>query len=234
MEKQALSIEGIPAVLWGSTPERLFIAVHGDQSHKEDEVIRIFAEAAAHKGWRTLSFDLPEHGDRKNESRLCKPRQCVADLQAVLRYARTRTGQIGFFGCSMGAYFGMLAYRDELLEQTLFLSPVVDMERIIQNLMTWFDVDEERLEREQAIETPVKTLYWDYYQDVLRRPVIWEKPTAMLYGARDTLCEWAAVSAFARRTGAEMTVLEDGEHFFHTDAQLAFLRQWLQATLRSS
>ena len=64
MEKQYLWIEGIPAVLWGAASDKLFIAVHGDQSNKEDDVIAILAEEAANKGCQTLSFDLPEHGIR--------------------------------------------------------------------------------------------------------------------------------------------------------------------------
>lgn len=232
MEKQTLRIEGIPAVLWGPASERLFLAVHGDQSHKEDDVVRIFAEAAAEKGVQTLSFDLPEHGDRQGGSSLVTPRAAVENLHRVMRYAHTRADKTGLFACSMGAYFSLLAYPEEPLEQALFLSPVVDMARIIRDMMTWFDVSEERLEREREIETPVKTLYWDYYQYVLEHPVEWNQPTVVLYGARDTLCARDVVSGFVERTHADLTVLEEGEHFFHTDAQLAFMRQWVRDHLR--
>ena len=228
MEKRYLTIEGIPAVLWGPAEGRLFIAVHGDQSNKEDEVPALFAEEAAQKGWRTLSFDLPEHGGRKGEPRLCKVQNCVEDLTRVMEYARTLTDEIALFGCSIGAYFGMMAYRDEPLRQALFLSPVVDMKRIIENMMKWFDVSTERLRQEKEIATPVKTLYWDYYEYVLEHPVEWNAPTALLYGRGDNLCEFDVVSAFAERAHAEMTVFEEGEHYFHTEKQLAFFRRWLR------
>ena len=77
------------------------------------------------------------------------------------------------------------------------------------------------------VETPVKTLYWDYYQYVVSHPVRWDQPTALLYGEADNLCEYDYVRGFAGQCRAEMTVLEKGEHFFHTEEQLAFLRQWL-------
>ncbi len=228
MEKRYLEIEGIPAVLWGPAEGRLFLAVHGDQSNKEDEVPTLFAEEAAQKGWRTLSFDLPEHGDRKGEPRLCNAQNCIEDLAQVMEYAHTLTDEIGFFGCSIGAYFGMLAYRDEPLRQALFLSPVVDMKRIIENMMKWFDVSTERLRQEKEIATPVKTLYWDYYEYVFEHPIEWKAPTALLYGRGDNLCEFDVVSTFVGRTHAEMTVFEEGEHYFHTEEQLAFFRRWLR------
>ena len=231
MEKQYITIGNIPALLWGPESDRLFIAVHGDASHKEDTVIRLLAEAAVAKGYRALSFDLPEHGDRKAQPRPCKARECAEDLGVVMGYARALSDDIGLFGCSMGAYFGMLACGEEPIRRALFLSPVVDMAHLIENMMGWFDVSAEQLEREQAVETPIKTLYWDYYRYVLDHPIRWDKPTALLYGDADTLCEPDVVQAFATCCGADLTTLEGGEHFFHTEEQLAFYTTWLEAWL---
>jgi hypothetical protein len=72
MKTQRLNIKNIPVILWGESSENMFIAVHGDKSSKDDEVIRIFAEEAVGKGYGVLSFDLPEHGDRINQPYLCK------------------------------------------------------------------------------------------------------------------------------------------------------------------
>lgn len=231
MDRQALRIEGIPAVLWGSASDTWVIAVHGDQSHKEDTVIRLVAEAAEAKGHQTLSVDLPEHGDRKEEPRLCSAEHCVEDLWKVGAYARGRAARLRLFGCSMGAYFGMVAYREEPLQQALFLSPVVDMGRLIRQMMEWFQVSEAQLQRERVVATPAKALSWQDYQYVLAHPVQWTHPTALLYGARDNLCTREDVQRFAERSHAKMTVMEDGEHYFHTEEQLAFFRQWLQKSM---
>lgn len=227
MEKQGLTIAGIPAVLWGAATPKLFIAVHGDQAHKEDAALVLFAEEAAQKGWQTLSFDLLEHGDRKSEARLCNPQNAVEDLPEIMAFARALANDVSLFGCSIGAYFGMLAYPHEPLRQALFLSPVVDMGRIIQNMMRWCDVSEEQLRREGEIKTPVKTLYWSYYQYVMAHPVTWNIPTGLLCGRQDTLCDFKVTQDFSVRFGARLTVMEEGEHYFHTAAQLAFLRRWL-------
>jgi predicted alpha/beta-hydrolase family hydrolase len=72
-----MKISNIPATLWGEKSNKLFIAVHGNLSHKEDTVIELLADEATRKGYQVLSFDLPEHGDRKTEGTPCKVQHCV-------------------------------------------------------------------------------------------------------------------------------------------------------------
>lgn len=229
MIRTDIQIESIPAILWGSESSKLFIAVHGNQSCKDDKVIAIFAEKAVEKGYQVLSFDLPEHGDRKNDADLCSVQNCVHDLAVVLKYAKQAATDISLFGCSMGAYFSLLAYRDVPLKQCLFLSPVLSMERIIDNMMKWFEISAERLMAEKEIETPIgQTLYWDYYRYVQDHPISkWEPPTAILYGSEDTLCEFDIVSAFAAHFGCALDILEHGEHYFHTEEHLDYYGRWL-------
>lgn len=229
MEQYPVVIDGIPAVLWGPPAPSLFLAVHGDQSNKSDTVIAILAEEAVERGHRVLSFDLPGHGDRGADPGRCGPQSAAADIALVLAHARTLSTEIRLFGNSLGAYFGMHALRHAQIRQALFLSPVVDMRRLIESMMAWFDVGAERLKREQAVETPMKTLYWEDYRYVVMHPVRWNKPTALLYGSRDTLIAYDDVAAFAARTGADLQVLEGSEHFFHTAEQLDAYRRWLRA-----
>ncbi|MDD2619824.1 MAG: alpha/beta hydrolase [Syntrophomonadaceae bacterium] len=229
MIRNNLNIEGIPAILWGEPSDKLFIAVHGNMSSKDDEVIVIFAEGAIDRGYQVLSFDLPEHGDRKG-GYPCKVQNCVSDLTAIMKYAHTISSSISLFACSMGVYFSLLAYRDLQLEKCLFLSPVLNMERIISHMMSCSNVSEDRLKIENEIETPIgHTLYWDYYFYVKTHPIdTWDKPTAILYGSDDNISEFVVVSEFAQRYHCKLQVLEHGEHYFHTDEQLDYYKQWLE------
>ncbi len=235
MIKTNLSLEGIPAILWGEPSDRLFIAVHGNMSSKDDDVIVILAEEAVGKEYQVLSFDLPEHGDRKGDARKCTVQNCVSDLTAVIMYAQTISKNISLFACSMGAYFSLLAYKDVPLKQCLFLSPVLNMELIINNMMSYFNVSEERLETEKEIETPIRqTLYWDYYCYVKSHPVeTWDKLTVILYGSDDNLTDISVVSEFVKRYNCTMNVLKHGEHYFHTNEQLLYFRQWLRDNIRA-
>ncbi|MBN3376592.1 alpha/beta hydrolase, partial [Clostridium botulinum] len=42
MIRENLKIKNIPAILWGNKSDKLFIAVHGNMSNKEDEIILAF------------------------------------------------------------------------------------------------------------------------------------------------------------------------------------------------
>lgn len=233
MKTQKLLIDQIPAVVWGEPSDRVFLAVHGNLSNKEDTVIRLLAEEAALRGIQVISFDLPEHGERAGTQPPCKVQFCVRDLRKVMDYAKSRWQQISLFACSMGAYFSLLEYHAEPLHQALFLSPVVDMRRIIENMMTWFEVTEERLQKLGEIQTPIgQTLYWDYYCYVRERPIEhWNSETAILYGENDTLCERDTIDAFTRRFPCKLEVVNGGEHFFHTPEQLAAFSAWLRQNL---
>ena len=233
MKQTQLNIGNIPALLWGDATGRLLVAVHGSMSHKADTVIALLAREAVERGYQVLSFDLPEHGDRKDEPTLCKAQNSVEELRAVMAYAKTQATEISLFGCSLGAYFSLLAYCGEPVKQALFLSPVVNMDRLIGNMMTWFSVSEERLRAEGEIPTPMgQTLYWDYRQYVKEHPVDrWNAPTRILYGSADNLCEREVIDHFAGRFGCKLTVLEGGEHFFHTPEQLDFYKSWLREAL---
>jgi hypothetical protein len=229
MIKRNLLIDNIPAVLWGEDSQKLFVAVHGNMSHKTDTPISILAEEAVPQRYQVLSFDLPQHGDRKDESTLCKVQNCVSDLCKIMEYAQKKADDISLFACSMGAYFSLLAFKELPLQQCLFLSPVVNMERIIDNMMKWANINEEQLKNEQEISTPVgQTLYWNYYCYVKENPIVrWDSSTAILYGKEDNVCEFGIVSSFAKEFNCNLEVMENGEHYFHTSDQLSYYRKWL-------
>ena len=86
----------------------------------------------------------------------------------------------------------------------------------------------ELLAEKQEIPTAFgETLSWKYLTYVRAHPIAWHVPTRILYGAHDDLTAPETISAFARRVGAELTVMPDGEHWFHTEEQLRFLDAWI-------
>ena len=129
----------------------------------------------------------------------------------------------------MGAYFSLLAYENDVIKKALFLSPVVNMERIIENMMKWFNVTPERLKEEVMIETPIgEKLYWDYFCYVKDHPIdIWNTDTCIMYGAKDDLCEFEPINYFVEKFNCDLEVVETGEHYFHTEEQLKVFRSWL-------
>lgn len=233
MKTHRIEIGKIPALLWGEPTGRLLVAVHGSMSHKADTVIELLAQQATRQGYQVLSFDLPEHGERKTDPTLCKAQICVEELGHIMAYAKNLAPKISLFGCSLGAAFSLLAYCRQPIERALFLSPVVDMGRLIENMMSWFSISHQELQARGEIPTPMgQTLYWDYYQYIKGHPVCrWPVPTHILYPGADALCERQVIEAFTERFGCQLSVLEGGEHFFHTPEQLAYYQEWLAKSL---
>ena len=129
---------------------------------------------------------------------------------------------------SIGAFFSMSALSARHVERALFISPVVDMEKLILNMMARANVTEDELRARREIPTEFgETLYWDWLCDVRSHPLQWTVPTCILYGARDSLTPPETMTAFAARTGAQLTVMPGGEHWFHTPDQMAFLDRWV-------
>ena len=129
---------------------------------------------------------------------------------------------------SIGAFFCMHAGLDAYVEKACFISPVIDMEQLIFGMMVSQHVTEAELQMKGVIPTSFgEPLSWDYLQYVRSHPTRWNAPTAILYGRYDTLTSYETMAAFAREHGAALTVMENGEHWFHTEEQLRFLDEWI-------
>lgn len=46
---------------------------------------------------------------------------------------------------------------------------------------------------------------------------------------RDNLTSLETISDFANKYGATLTVMESGEHWFHTEEQMRFLDAWIRS-----
>ena len=224
--KEKIIIDGIPAILWGKPSDKIYIHVHGKMSRKE--YAEGFAEAAEANGWQTLSFDLPEHGERKDKAHRCDVWNGIRDLNVIADQVFSGWDRVSLFACSLGAYFSLNAYTDRPFEKCLFQSPVVDMEWLVRHMMLWSDVSEEELREKQEIVTEIDTLRWDYYQYIISHPITsWEIPTTILYGGRDNLQPIESIRSFAEKFDARLTISEQSEHPFMAAEDKKTVDKWL-------
>lgn len=141
---------------------------------------------------------------------------------------RKRCDRLTLVANSIGAFFSMSSLDETLVDQAYFISPVVDMEQLILNMMQWAHVTEPELAEKQEIPTDFgETLSWSYLLYVRKHPISWKVPSRILYGAKDHLTSMETISAFSAQTGAELTVMPEGEHWFHTEEQMQFLDNWV-------
>ena len=97
-------------------------------------------------------------------------------------------------------------------------------------MMKWARVTEAELEAQGVIHTEFgEDLSWEYLSYVRSHPVKWTVPTQILYGQNEQLTPLAEIQAFAEQHNAELTVMENGEHWFHTAEQMAFLDAWIMS-----
>jgi len=130
---------------------------------------------------------------------------------------------------SIGAFFAMNSLCDRRIERALFISPIVNMEKLIMDMMLWANVTEDELQAKGEIETAFgETLSWKYLTYVREHPIAWTIPTHILYGERDHFTSYETISEFAAQSGATLTIMKDGEHWFHTEEQMKYLDHWMK------
>ena len=130
---------------------------------------------------------------------------------------------------SIGAYYSMLSLADSPIKKAMFISPIVDMEKLILNMLARSNVTEEELHKEKVIETSFgESLSWEYLSYVRNHPITWHIPTHILYAENDTMTSLETITDFANKIGASLTVMKNGEHWFHTEAQMIFLDNWFK------
>lgn len=228
---RGINIEGIPSLIWGRKSDKVFIAVHGKMSSKEN--FTDFSSIAESKGYQVLSFDLPEHGERKTQAYACNPWNGVKDLQLIMNFARRNWTVLNLYAESLGAYFSLLAYQKEPLQNCLFLSPLLNMVKLIENMMNRAGVDTAKLQVHKEIPTSFgETLSWEYYSFARQNEIRhWQVPTAILYGSEDNLTDRKTVDTFTAQFNCNLSIMEGGEHWFHTPEQLNVMKKWLDRNI---
>jgi len=230
MEGTKIKINNIPALIWGEKSDKVYLCVHGKMSSKESA--KGIAKIAAQRGYQTISFDLPEHGERIGEGRRCNIWNGIQDLNAIGDYVFSKWKEVSLYACSLGAFFCLNTYHTRDIKKCLFQSPILDMEYLIKQMMLWFDISEERLEAEKEIDTPIDVMTWDYYQYVKEHPIQkWDAPTNILFGGRDDLQSLEIVKKFVEKFDCTLMFSENSEHSFMKEKDIKIVEQWLRDNL---
>ena len=115
------------------------------------------------------------------------PWETGKEIHIAVEKLKRRNKNVILVANSIGAFFSMNADIDDIIQKAYFISPIVDIEKLITNMMQWANVTEQELESEGVIHTD-----------------------------------------FANRHPATLTVMEGGEHWFHTEDQMLFLDKWIK------
>ena len=156
------------------------------------------------------------------------PWETGKEIHEAVVSLKTEFESIILIANSIGAFFCMNANLNSLIEKAYFISPVVNMEKLICDMMNWANVTEAELEKRKIIPTDFgEELSWEYLCYVRAHPLNWQVPTSILYGEKDNLTSIETIKDFAEKQGASLTVMKDGEHWFHTEEEMKFLDEWI-------
>lgn len=162
------------------------------------------------------------------------PKQASEEIREVYEEVQRDFDEVQLITNSIGTYFSMLALQDCTLKHAYCISPILDMEKLIMDMMSWANVTEQELTKKKEISTNFgETLSWDYLCFVRQNPIKWTIPTSVLYAQNDNLTKIDTVNEFVKKHNATLTIMPNGEHWFHTPEQLSFLDQWLMKEIKS-
>lgn len=185
MEKIKLKIAGIPAVLYGKRSRKVYLYVHG--------------KTAAQRGCPLCPHSLPGRlagsGCRSAGARHPKKQPgkagAVGGYPGVASGLRPDAAGMEADSCVRGQHRCVVchaALQTQTPEKALLVSPVVDMEKLILDLMQQAGVTEEQLHAAGEIPTAMgETLSWPYLCWVREHPLHWKVPTQVLYADTDPL-----------------------------------------------
>lgn len=163
--------------------------------------------------------------------RAATPWAAAEEFPAALKRLAAGYRKVILIANSIGAYFAMHALHDQPIDHAWFISPIADMAQLITDMIGWAQTTEAELYKHGEIPTNFgETLSWAYLTYVREHPVHWDIPTDVLYGSGDTMTAEGTIRAFCAKHRASLTVMEGGEHWFHTPEQMAFLDDWLRRT----
>ena len=149
--------------------KNIVIYVHGKGGSAEEaeHYRKLFPEA------EVIGFDY----------RATVPWEAKEEFPQFFAEQRKRCDNLTLVANSIGAFFSMSSLDEALIDRAYLISPVIDMEKLIGNMMMWAGVTEEELAEKKEIPTEFgETLSWNYLTYVREHPVSWHIPTRILYG----------------------------------------------------
>lgn len=151
------------------------------------------------------------------------------EIREAVNGLKTDYDRIILIANSIGAFFAMSANIEKDISRAFFISSIVDMEKLITDMMGWAGITESELQKKGTIHTDFgEELSWEYLYYVREHPVSWNVPTDILYGSEDNLTSIDTMTAFAQAHQANLTIMDGGDHWFHTDEQMKFLDNWIR------
>lgn len=134
--------------------------------------------------------------------------------------------EIYVIGNSIGAFYAYHYLATYRIKAAFFISPVTNMKSLIEGLMEKHRISLDKLEEERFIPlSDGRTLSYDFYLSLGEE--IWNVKTHILYGEKDKVVSQESLIEFVTNHHCSLSIMKNGEHYFHTPRQLNYIRKWI-------
>ena len=132
---------------------------------------------------------------------------------------------------SIGAFYTFMYLSSFNIKKAFFISPLVNMKEVIEGMMKQYDISFDTLKTRKNIDLDNgQTLSYDFYES-LKEKDNWDIKTYVLYGEKDKLVDQKSIFNFISYHNSSLTIMKNGEHYFHTPRQLKFIKKWINEYL---
>ena len=201
MRTEITTIGSISAIKIGDNSKKVFLFVHGQGGNKEEAIP--FAEIVVPKGYQVIGIDLPV---------MDQPWKVSAMLNEVKEYLHQNYDSVNIRANSIGAWFSLLSFQDTVIDQALFVSPILNMRVFIEGMQ----------EKDNT-----------YYDWVIKHPIEqWTADTFILRPKIDLVVNDKVYDSFISKFECQVQEVENGEHWVHTPEQLLAMQQWEKSVIR--
>lgn len=133
---------------------------------------------------------------------------------------------------SIGAFYAYKYLSSFNIKTAFFVSPFVSMKPFIESQLCKNKINMKQFEESKIIVLPNKqTLSYDFYQSILNKDA-WKTKTYILYGEKDKVVDKNSIFDFLSNHNATLSIMKNGDHYFHKPGQLRFIKKWIMENLK--
>ena len=206
------------------------------QNNKKKVAIYIHGLRGSHKEAEDFAFLKDEYDVFGLKYKDANPWELKNVIQREFKKLTKNYDEVVVIANSIGAFYACEYLSDFNIQRAFFISPIVSMFQNIVDLMTMYGIKDKTLKRKKIIELEDgNTLSFDFYQHVSNDEDHWNVPTDILYGAYDEVVYTGSMLEFLENHPlARLTVKSESEHYFQSEEEKEFIKDWMLRLLKQN
>ena len=206
-------------VLQKKERKTIVVYIHGlHGSHEESKYFDFF-----NKYFEVVGLDYPDGNPWELED-IFKSRfaELTKDYKDIIVIAN-----------SLGAFLSVQYLSEFNIKQAFFISPLCSMPLMIRGIAANNGLSMEKFKEMHHVTLKDGTeLSYDYYEYLLNNKDNWNVPTDILYGSEDELIPLCSVISFiSYHPHVRLSVKEGSKHYFHTEEEKEYIKDWILRSL---